>query len=123
MARLDSEHSPFKEIFEKDPRYSARAYLHLMDALQRHYTSDQSVGAKTILEDFRLTCLDEFGPFAYAVLMEFGVEYTEDVGEMFSNLVEEKFVPPPEGKAALSFAGGYDFEKTFRAPYVRKAAH
>ena len=103
MARLDSNNSPFKEIFEKDPRYSARAYLHLMEALSKHYTSDQSTSAETIMDDFRSVLADDFGPFASFVLNEFGIMSSEDVGEMVSNLIEARFVPPPADGNDLSF--------------------
>ena len=74
-------------------------------------------GAEDIMDEFRETALDQFGPLAYRVLTEWGLKSCEDIGEMMFNLAESRRIGKDENDTHESFIGGYDFEEAFLGPY------
>lgn len=117
MEELDFDSDTFDEIVARDSRYDARAYTLLMDVVHYLGKEDRHMSAADILEEFRETALDQFGPMAYTVLTEWGVTCTEDIGEMMFNLVEGNRIRKDEEDSPDGFVGGYDFKETFLGPY------
>lgn len=117
MDEIDFDSDLFGDIVARDGRYAARAYALLMDVV--HYLSKERghMTGGEILEEFRERTLDQYGPMSYTVLTEWGVERTEDVGEMMLNLTEGGRVRKDEDDTPESFAGGYDFKEAFLGPY------
>lgn len=114
---LDFSLDSFDDIVAKDPRYNARAYALLMDVLGWLFKDCAKADGETILDEFRERTLDLYGPMSYTVLREWGVERTEDVGEMMFNLADSGRVRREDSDTAEAFVGGYDFKETFLAPY------
>ncbi len=112
MEEIDFTSDAFDDIVAKDSRYDARAYALLIDVVRRRKEEDFD-----LLEEFRETALDQYGPLAYTVLAEWGVTCTEDIGEMMFNLAEAHRVEREEGDTPESFVGGYDFKEAFLGPY------
>lgn len=112
MEEIDFSSDTFDDIVAKDSRYDARAYALLMDVVRRREEEGFD-----LLEEFRETALDQYGPLAYTVLTEWGVACTEDIGEMMLNLAEARRVKRNEGDTPESFVGGYDFREAFLGPY------
>ncbi len=112
MEEIDFDSDSFEDIVAKDSRYNARAYALLMDVVRRLREGDFD-----LLDEFRETVLDQYGPLSYTVLTEWGVSCTEDVGEMMFNLAESKRVEREEGDTSESFAGRFDFKEEFLGPY------
>ena len=112
MEEIDFTSDTFDDIVAKDSRYNARAYALLMDVVRRRAESDLD-----LLDEFRETTLDQYGPLAYTVLTEWGVACTEDIGEMMFNLAEAHRIERKEDDTPESFAGGYDFKEAFLGPY------
>ena len=112
MEEIDFSSDTFDDIVAKDSRYDARAYALLMDVVRRRKEGDFD-----LLDEFRETALDQYGPLAYTVLTEWGVTCTEDVGEMMFNLAEAHRVEREEGDTSESFVGRYDFKEAFLGPY------
>ena len=112
MEEIDFTSDTFDDIVAKDSRYDARAYALLMDVVHRREEGDFD-----LLDEFRETALDQYGPLAYTVLTEWGVTCTEDIGEMMFNLAEAHRVERKEGDTPESFVGGYDFKEAFLGPY------
>ena len=76
-----------------------------------------TANAEEIMDEFRETALDQFGPLAYRVLTEWGLKSCEDIGEMMFNLAESRRIGKDENDTHESFIGGYDFEEAFLGPY------
>ena len=117
MDDIDFESDTFDDVVARDPRYDARAYAVLMDVVHYLGESGGHISSADILEEFKETVLDQFGPLSYTVLSEWGVTCTEDVGEMMFNLVEARRVRKDDCDTADDFAAGYDFKETFLGPY------
>jgi len=119
------------QIIKKDPRYPADAYRFLRQGLDftvrmlgkpdqgpgRHITGQE------LLEGIRLCALQEFGPIAGTVLRTWGITRTEDFGEMVFNLVNNGLLGKTEKDSKEDFAGGYDFQSAFTAPFLPVSAH
>ena len=119
MDDLDFDSDSFADIVAKDTRYDARAYTLLMDVI--HYLGKESAGghmsAEDILDEFRCRTLDLYGPLSYTVLTEWGVNCTEDIGEMMFNLADGRRISREDGDTPEAFVGGYDFKEAFLGPY------
>lgn len=119
MDEIDFDSDSFADIIAKDDRYNARAYALLMDVIR--YLGGENGGkhmtGEEILDEFRDRTLDQYGPLSYRVLLELGVNSTEDIGEMMFNLAESRRVGRDDGDSAETFVGGYDFKETFLGPY------
>jgi uncharacterized repeat protein (TIGR04138 family) len=52
------------------------------------------------------------------VLQEWGVRQCEDFGEIVFNMVEGGVLSKTSKDSREDFKGGYDFESTFRVPFL-----
>ena len=117
MEEIDFESDSFDDIVAKDNRYDGRAYALLMDVVHYLGKDGKHMSAAEIMDEFRETALDQFGPLAYRVLTEWGLKSCEDIGEMMFNLLEFHRVRRDSDDLPESFLGGYDFEEAFLGPY------
>ena len=117
MEEIDFEADTFEDIVAKDDRYDGRAYALLMDVVHYLTKDGAHANAEEIMDEFRETALDQFGPLAYRVLTEWGLKSCEDIGEMMFNLAESHRIGRDENDTQESFVGGYDFEEAFLGPY------
>lgn len=117
MEEIDFTSDTFDDVVSKDPRYHARAYSLLMDCIHYLGENGKHMSGAEILEEFRNRTLDQYGPMAYTVLMEWGVKCTEDIGEMMLNLTEGHRIQKDDDDTPESFVGGYDFKEAFFDPY------
>ena len=118
MDEIDFTSDTFEDIVAKDSRYDARAYALLADVVRFLSGEDcKHCSGEDILEEFKERALDQYGPLTYAVLTEWGLQSTEDIGEMMFNLTESGRIRKDEGDTPESFANGYDFKETFLGPY------
>ena len=117
MEEIDFEADTFEDIVAKDDRYDGRASALLMDVVHYLTKDGAHANAEEIMDEFRETALDQFGPLAYRVLTEWGLKSCEDIGEMMFNLAESRRIGKDENDTHESFIGGYDFEEAFLGPY------
>ena len=118
MEEIDFTSDTYEDIVAKDSRYDGRAYALLMDVV--HYLSGEDgkhCSGEDILDEFKERALDQYGPLTYTVLTEWGLQSTEDIGEMMFNLTESGRIQKDENDSPESFTGGYDFKETFLEPY------
>ena len=116
---------PIADLVATDGRYHRDAYLFLRDALEyTQRTLKREVGGKTrhitgqeLLEGIREHDLKEYGPMALTVLAEWGIQRSEDFGEIVFNMVEHGILSKTETDTRKDFQDGYDFEKAFRTPF------
>lgn len=117
---IDYEKDSFADIVAKDGRYAPGAYAILMDVFGYLSQKMQSVPSADIMDEFRETVLDEFGPLSYCVLQEWGVTRCEDLGEMMFNLADFGRVGRTDEDTKECFIDGYDFREAFLSPYEPK---
>ena len=110
----------FEDVLAKDRRYAAGAYTLLTDVIHALGGEDEGkhVCAAEIMEEFKESALDQFGPLAYRVLTEWGLSRCEDIGEMMFNLADAGRVARDPDDEKECFIGGYDFEEAFLAPFA-----
>ncbi len=110
----------FEDILARDHRYNPRAYTLLLDVI--HALSgpehDKHMDAYAIMDEFKETALDQFGPMTYRVLTEWGLSCCEDLGEMMFNLAEGRRVSKDNDDSIEHFTGGYDFSEVFLGPFA-----
>ena len=116
MEELDYNEDTFEDIRARDRRYDAKAYTLLSTAF---HTACKSGNASTedILDEFKETALDQFGPMTFHVLDSWGVHECMDIGEMMMNLVESGRIGKSENDNYEDFRCGYDFREAFLGPY------
>jgi uncharacterized repeat protein (TIGR04138 family) len=71
------------------------------------------VNGRELLDGIRECAHEQFAPLAKLVLNHWGVERTEDFGEIVFNLVEIGLLNRRPDDTRLDFADGYDFAQAF----------
>ena len=117
-------------ILAKDSRYPLEAYQFVREGLDyTQHKMARMTGAKEprhvtgreLTDGMRQYALETYGPMAGLLLDEWGIRSTEDFGEIVFNLVENNLLAKTEKDTREDFAGGYDFDEAFTAPYEPKA--
>ena len=113
-------------ILAKDSRYPLEAYQFVREGLDyTQHKMARMTGAKEprhvtgreLTDGMRQYALETYGPMAGLLLDEWGIRSTEDFGEIVFNLVENNLLAKTEKDPRDDFAGGYDFEEAFTAPF------
>tara|TARA_Y100001934_G_scaffold227258_1_gene272957 strand:- start:829 stop:1266 length:438 start_codon:yes stop_codon:yes gene_type:complete len=113
-------------ILAKDSRYPLEAYQFVREGLDyTQHKMARMTGAKEprhvtgreLTDGMRQYALETYGPMAGLLLDEWGIRSTEDFGEIVFNLVENNLLAKTEKDTRDDFAGGYDFEEAFTAPF------
>ena len=116
-------HLAIHQAVQKDPRYHPHAYEFVRDALHaavKHFRSgqeDQHVTGQEVLEGVRLFALEEYGPMAFTILSQWGLNRGEDVGNVVYNLIDTGYFGRNEGDSLEDFSGGYVFAEAFSKPF------
>jgi len=116
-----------EQIVAKDPRYEREAYFFVREALdhtqrmigkapKKHEI--RHVSGQELLNGIREYALQQFGPMTLTVLEAWGVKCCEDFGELVFNMVETRLLARTERDSRDDFKNGYDFQETFRKPYL-----
>ncbi|GIW79480.1 MAG: hypothetical protein KatS3mg105_1287 [Gemmatales bacterium] len=119
------------EIVERDPRYSLEAYDFVFDALRHtqrmlnRLPSDDDdepkhVTGRELLEGIRDLALREFGLMARTVFRMWGIEKTDDFGEIVFNLVEADLMRKTEEDGRSDFHNVFDLDKALTEGYEIK---
>ena len=117
-------------ILAKDDRFPREAYYFVREGLDftQHKMAKMSgakeprhVSGQELMDGMRQYALETYGPMAKLLLNECGIRATEDFGEIFFILVENNLLAKTEKDTREDFAGGYDFDEAFTAPYEPKA--
>ena len=116
--QITYEKEDYSEILAKDRRYDSRAYDFVLEAV--HAASERAnghVSGRELLDWFADLAHDAYGPLAFTVLKDWGVESCEDVGEIVFNLCRVGRIGKRESDTPADFIGAYDFREEFLAPY------
>lgn len=110
-----------KGILARDSRYSAQAYSFVRDGLDytvRRLDKPRHVSGIELLDGIREFALAEFGPMTKTLLNRWGIQRTEDIGEIVFNMVETGLLGKTEQDSRADFSNGYDFETAFCKPFL-----
>ena len=114
-----------QEICKEDDRFHPDAYDFLREALD--YTVNRikekemqprHVNGAELMFGFRDFTLQEFGPMSKALLKEWGITKTRDVGEMVFNLIRVEMFSKEEGDSPKDFENIYTFKEAFEKPFL-----
>ncbi|MCC5834309.1 MAG: hypothetical protein JJU20_06210 [Opitutales bacterium] len=119
-------------IRRDDPRYELGAYHFIRQALD--YTlkkvreadgarSNRHVSGMELSEGIRDFALEQYGPMSRTLLKEWGIERTEDFGEIVFNLVEYEVFGKTEDDRKEDFVNVFDFADAFDKPFLPNKRH
>ena len=117
-----------ESILKREKRYDPLAYLFLKDALdftlKRAADSNggepRHVSGSELCHGFRDLALQEFGPMAGTLMIEWGLRESSDIGEMVFHLIDEQMFGKQDSDTKDDFAGAYDFDEAFVKPFQPK---
>lgn len=108
------------EIVRQDGRYSVDSYLFLFEALklaQKKYQRKKHVSGKELLDGIKELALEKFGPMSKNVFEHWGVESTDDFGEMVFLLVKGGLLSKTNSDSIEDFHEVYSFDEVFIKEY------
>lgn len=121
----DSFDEVVNRICAADERYDPDAYFFLREALDHTVATlgrnaggkPQHVSGKELSLGIRDYALQEFGPLAWLVLTEWGLERTLDFGDLVYNLIEAGSMGKTDADSRDDFRDVFDFREAFVRPY------
>lgn len=109
-------------VCQSDSRYNPDAYHFLLQALRKAQTEikrqNGHVTAHELLKAFCSLAIEEFGPMAFTVVEYWGIEKSEDVGNMVYNLIEVGAFSKTERDSPDDFRGVLDFKTALTEPFL-----
>ena len=121
---IDLESAIREKVLSRDSRYEIGAYVFIYEApayTQKMLGRDdpslapakRHVSGRELIEGIRRYAGELFGPLAPTVFRTWGVNRTEDFGELVFNLVESGLLGKTDTDRREDFAGGFDFDTAF----------
>ncbi|MBR4108680.1 MAG: hypothetical protein IKK45_08350 [Akkermansia sp.] len=113
-----------ERLLQKDDTYPADAYYFLREALDnaalRYGKTPQNphLSAEELYFGFCSYALDEYGPLAEAIMESWGVDTSEDVGQMVYNLISIGIFGKQDSDRQSDFHGLPDVGLLLDAPYA-----
>src|SRR5271170_5668946 len=120
-----------EQICEKDLRFSSDAYHFVQEGLNHTLKSlkrggqhaHRHVSGQELLHGLREFALKEYGPMSKAVLNEWGIKTTDDIGQIVFNLVSASVLGKNDTDSPSDFKNVFTFDDAFVKPFVpRKLA-
>jgi uncharacterized repeat protein (TIGR04138 family) len=125
-------HTDLADIVRRDPRYPYEAYEFVFEALKHTQKMlgrlprvessgepgpEHHVSGRELLEGVRHLALQEFGLMARTVFRMWGINRTDDFGEIVFNLVEAKLMSKTDGDRRSDFHAAYDLDQALVQGY------
>ena len=128
-------------VLARDPRYSIQAYAFMFEALEhtkalrrkartqsgpkRRRSGDvsQHVTGRELCLGARDMALRHYGLMALAVLHQWGIRSTSDIGEIIYNLIGSGDLEKTPADSRADFDDVFDFEDALRRHYVVPLDH
>jgi uncharacterized repeat protein (TIGR04138 family) len=125
-------HAGLAELVGRDPRYAYEAYEFVYEALNHtqkllgrgapaNISSEEEkqhhVSGKELLEGIRDLALREFGLMARTVFHLWGIQRTDDFGEIVFNLVEASLMSKTDEDTRADFHEVYDLDQALIQGY------
>ena len=114
-----------EHISDKDLRYKQEAYFFILEALsytQRKCQYPKHITGEELLQGIKDFSIELFGPMTLTVLRCWGIQRTEDFGNIVFNLVHNKVLSKTAEDNIESFRNGYDFDEVFNQGYRKLLA-
>jgi uncharacterized repeat protein (TIGR04138 family) len=119
-------HEVVQLIRKEDGRYQAGAYVLVRQALdftinrirkQEGRARERHISGSELCAGLRDFVLEQYGPMAFALLAEYGIHRTEDIGQIVFNLVEFGVFGKTEKDSLEDFSDGFDFRAALLSPF------
>lgn len=124
---MTMHYAELAEVVRRDPRYAYEAYefvlfqalAHTQKMLSRRPRESGSgeeqlhVSGVELLEGIRDLALREFGMMARTVFHMWGIDSTQDIGQIVFNLVEAGKMSKTDQDSLDDFRGVYDLDEVF----------
>jgi uncharacterized repeat protein (TIGR04138 family) len=120
MTQLQFQEEVLDELQERNPRFHARSYEFVMQALQSVIQSldePRHISGRELTEGVRELAIGRYGLLAKAVLEHWGIHETEDVGRVVFAMVEQGLLVKEDDDTPEDFADLFDFEEEFETNY------
>jgi uncharacterized repeat protein (TIGR04138 family) len=120
MIELQFAPDVLDRLQERNPRFHARSFEFVMQALQRVIQSldePRHISGRELTDGVRELAIGQYGLLAKAVLEHWGIHETEDVGRVVFAMVEHGLLVKEEEDRPEDFADLFDFEEEFERNY------
>lgn len=105
------------EICLRDNRYKPDAYEFVLDALyftQKDLKKAGHISGKELLEGIRAFALKQYGPMARTVFSHWGINKTDDFGDIVFNMIGKKLLSKTETDTIDDFKSVYEFDTALK---------
>lgn len=105
-----------EEICSQDKRYKPDAYEFVLQGLnftQNKLKKQAHVTGKELALGLRDYAIEEYGALAQRVLSHWGINQTQDFGEIVFSMIEKKLLSKSDEDYLADFNSVYDFNQTF----------
>ena len=124
MTDLQFADEVLDRLQERNPRFHARSYVFVLQALHwviQSLDAPRHIAGRELAEGVRELALERFGPMARTVLEHWGIHDTDDVGRVVFAMVEQGILIKQDGDNPEDFADVFDFEEAFDLNYPWEA--
>lgn len=124
-------HPALADVARRDPRYPVEAYEFVLDALEhtqkllQRRPPGEAIGGREhhvsgpeLLEGVRDLARQEFGLMARVVFRLWGIDQTDDIGEIVFNMIDAKLLAKTETDSRADFRQVYDLDKALAEGYT-----
>ncbi|MCG2713245.1 MAG: hypothetical protein L6308_00120 [Candidatus Omnitrophica bacterium] len=104
------------EICSKDERYKPDAYEFVLQGLtftQKKFKKTTHVSGSQLAHGLRDFAINQYGALAHRVLTYWGINQTEDFGNIVFSMIEKKLLSKTQEDRLADFALVYDFKEVF----------
>jgi len=105
-----------EEICSKDQRYKPDAYEFLLEGLsftQNKLKKQRHISGRELAAGLRDYAINQYGALALEVLSHWGINQTEDFGNIVFSLIEKKLLSKTKEDCLADFNAVYDFNAAF----------
>ena len=120
---MNDDPHPIFQLLQTDLRYQLNAYQFVRDSLayaqevlpneESEEENEPHLTGQQLCEAIRLFAIDQFGYMSKTVLNNWGIQGTNDFGEIVYNLIDIGMMKKSETDEREHFADVYSFEKAF----------
>jgi len=116
MEEKKSFYQIVEDICAKDSRYKPDSYEFVLQAL--HFTQaklkrETHVTGGELAGGIREFAIEQYGPMAKVVLNHWGINKTQDLGNIVFNLIDKNLLSKTKEDSIGDFRDVYDFESAF----------
>lgn len=105
-----------EQIYGRDTRYKPDAYEFVLQGLnftQKKLKRQTHVSGAELALGLRDYAIDQYGALACRVLTYWGINQTQDFGNIVFNMIEKKLLSKTKDDSLADFKAVYDFKEAF----------